>query len=78
MAGKIEDARQSGAEVLVTACTYCQMQFDTVQADHARQNSPLLPALLYTQLLGTAMGLSADTLGLTDNRIPWILGNLHR
>jgi len=78
MTGKIEDARQSGAEVLATACTYCQMQFDTVQADHTPPKSRLLPALLYTQLLGSAMGLSSDALGLPDNRIPWSPGNLWR
>lgn len=71
MNSKIEDARQSGAQILVTACTYCQMQFDGIQVDHADIDAPLLPAVLYTQLLGTAMGLDPDALGITTNNIPW-------
>lgn len=69
---KIEDARQSGAQILITACTYCQLQFDDVQADHAGNDTTQLPAVLYTQLLGTAMGLSPDDLGISTNRIPWV------
>jgi len=76
MAAKLEDARQSGAQALTTACTYCQLQFDTVQADHAGPAGQVLPALLYTQLLGTAMGLSADALGVSANRIPWRIADL--
>ncbi len=71
MHSKIADARQSGAQIMATACTYCQMQFDTVQADHARDEEQLLPALLYTQLLGTAMGMPPDALGMSASRIPW-------
>jgi len=71
MAAKIGDAHQSGAQVLATACTYCQLQFDTVQADHASPEGQVLPALLFTQLLGHAMGLSADALGISANRVPW-------
>ncbi len=70
MDNKIEDARREGADILATACTYCQMQFDTVQAEH-REEDPLLPAVLYTQLLGTAMGLPPEALGLKDNLIQW-------
>lgn len=73
MNSKIEDARQSDAQILVTACTYCQMQFDGVQAEHADNGKPLLPAVLYTQLLGTAMGFSPDDLGIGANKIPWAL-----
>jgi heterodisulfide reductase subunit B len=69
---KIDDARQSGAEVLCTACTYCQMQFDTVQADLPAENSgeEKLPAILYPQLLGWCMGLPEKALGLKKNRLP--------
>lgn len=71
MAAKLEDARESGAHILATACTYCQIQFDTVQAEHAAKAKEPLPAILYTQLLGSAMGLSKTTLGLSGHRIPW-------
>ena len=34
MARKLEDARAAGAQVLATACTYCQLQFETVRDAH--------------------------------------------
>ncbi len=71
MTNKIEDARQSGAQVLTTACTYCQLQFDVVQAEQAPEGQPPLPAVFYSQLLGLAMGLTPGDLGLRDNRIQW-------
>lgn len=71
MNSKLADARQAGAQILATACTYCQMQFDDVQADHGPQDQPPLPAVLYSQLLGKAMGIDDASLGLTENRIPW-------
>ncbi|MDJ0808532.1 MAG: CoB--CoM heterodisulfide reductase iron-sulfur subunit B family protein [Desulfobacterales bacterium] len=68
MQRKTEDARQAGAQVLATACTYCQMQFGA--ADDNPDAEPLdrsdLPAILYIQLLGRAMGLPATELGLGD------------
>ncbi|MCG6917308.1 MAG: CoB--CoM heterodisulfide reductase iron-sulfur subunit B family protein [Deltaproteobacteria bacterium] len=69
---KLTDAKQSGADYLCAACTYCQIQFDTVQemilskegANHH------LPSLLYPQLLGLSMGIDGETLGLKLNRLP--------
>lgn len=72
MENKLADARQSGAQVIATACTYCQMQFDGIQAEQISQSYKRLPAVLYTQLLGTAMGLTPADLGLTNNRIQWL------
>jgi heterodisulfide reductase subunit B len=71
MDAKLADARQAGARVVATACTYCQLQFDNIQHDQAPHNGQLLPAVLYTQLLGMAMGMPDDRLGMTDNRIQW-------
>lgn len=72
MANKIADARQSGAQVLITACTYCQLQFDTVQTEQTPASGARLPAVLYTQLLGIALGLPPEVLGLCDNKIQWL------
>lgn len=58
---KIADALESGAELLCTACPHCHLRFDAVQAGSPE---PTLPALLYTQLLGLALGLPAQSLGL--------------
>jgi heterodisulfide reductase subunit B len=58
---KIADALSSGAEVMCTACPHCHLRFDGVQAD---PEEPAIRTLLYTQLLGLALGLSAKSLGL--------------
>lgn len=71
MQNKLDDARAAGAGVMVTACTYCQMQFDGVQREHTAGGDPLLPAVVYPQLLGVAMGLTEEQLGLSENLIPW-------
>ena len=73
MQRKIKDAAGAGADLLCTACTYCQLQFDHVAAIYRRQpdiEDPL-PAVLYPQLLGVAMGMDRDDLGLDRNRIQW-------
>jgi heterodisulfide reductase subunit B len=69
---KLKNARESGADYLCTACTYCQIQFDTVQQMILSQrglNHPL-PSILYPQLLGLSMGIDSETLGLKMNKIP--------
>jgi heterodisulfide reductase subunit B len=71
-AKKLTDAKQSGADYLCTACTYCQIQFDTVQKmiSAKRGENHQLPAILYPQLLGLSMGLEEKTLGLQLNQLP--------
>jgi heterodisulfide reductase subunit B len=58
---KIADALESGAEAMCSACPHCHLRFDAVQAD---SSDPSIRTLLYTQLLGLAMGLPATSLGL--------------
>lgn len=58
---KIADALESGAEAICTACPHCHLRLDAVQADTA---NPAVRPLLYTQLLGLALGLPAKSLGL--------------
>ena len=69
---KRADAEAAGARLLVTACTYCQLQFDGISKEHlpSAEGRGDLPAVLVTQLLGRAMGLAEDALGLEQNRIP--------
>lgn len=82
MEAKLCAVRQSGAEYICTACTHCQIQFDAVQADlHGPAGSggrqvPTVPSVLYTQLLGLAMGVAEETLGLERNRVE--LGGITR
>ena len=61
---KIDDALASGAEVMCTACPHCHLRFDGVQALPADPDKTAIRTLLYTQLLGLALGLPAKSLGL--------------
>ena len=47
---KLDDAIQSGASMLVTACPYCHLRFTDFQAGGS---TPPLATILYPQLLGT-------------------------
>lgn len=58
---KLADARESGADMVCTACPHCQLHFESATADLP---GPPLPTLLYPQLLGLAMGLPPGSLGL--------------
>jgi len=68
---KLENARDSGAEIVCVACTYCQIQFDTVQHQKLAGNdgNGIIPSVLYTQLLGLSMGYGEEDLGLNRNRL---------
>ncbi len=71
-AKKIANAKEAGAGYLCTACTYCQIQFDSVQNMLPMGSGPgsRLPSLLYPQLLGIAMGVEEEKLGLSKNLLP--------
>jgi len=59
-------AREAGAECISVACPLCQINLDLRQADATKAYGPLpeTAALYVTQLLGLALGLSADELGI--------------
>ncbi|MFH1351225.1 MAG: CoB--CoM heterodisulfide reductase iron-sulfur subunit B family protein [Pseudomonadota bacterium] len=69
---KLLDARQSGADYLCSACSFCQIQFDTVQKMiiDSQNGKDYIPSILYPQLLGLSMGLDHDTLGLGKGQLP--------
>jgi heterodisulfide reductase subunit B len=68
---KIKDALKSGAQYLTMACPYCELQFDRVQRMLISKGNgnPLLPSILYTQLLGLALGIDATVLGIYQNEV---------
>lgn len=64
-ARKLADAQAAGADILATACTYCQLHFDADPAAAPR-------SVLYTHLIGLALGLSPDDLCLKpQSLVPW-------
>jgi heterodisulfide reductase subunit B len=66
---KITDAKAGGADFLCVACVYCQLQFDRVQHRHlaASSDGNSLAPILYTQLLGLALGIESGELGLDQH-----------
>ncbi len=66
---KLVDGWRAGADYLCVACPYCQMQFDHVQQMMAfeRDVDFRLPSIVFPQLLGLAMGIKANALGLNSN-----------
>jgi heterodisulfide reductase subunit B len=69
---KLRDAKDAGADCIVTTCPSCQISFDMLQRTVSRTYNEKydLPVLFYPQLLGLALGLPADELGLKFNRVP--------
>jgi len=70
-ARKLDDAGQSGADFLCSACVYCQLQFDRVQKMQLAKSDSRqpLPSILYTQLLGLGMGIDEAELGIDQNEL---------
>ena len=66
-----QDAKSHGADIMVTPCPLCHLNLDGMQAQAASQHhtSINLPILHLPQLLGLAIGLEPNTLGLHRNLI---------
>jgi heterodisulfide reductase subunit B len=68
---KLERVAAAGAHALVIVCPFCDIMYELQQRRieklyDAHYN---LPVVFYPQLLGLAMGLSAEDVGLTLNRV---------
>ncbi len=61
-----QSAREAGAHCLVTPCPLCQMQLDMYQPDSQKHFSEkiTMPVLHLPQLVGLALGISPEELGL--------------
>ncbi len=69
---KLENVKNAGADCIVTPCAFCHLQFDIGQTEVEKQFGVKynIPVLHYIQLLGLALGLEPEKLGLYDNTIP--------
>jgi heterodisulfide reductase subunit B len=67
---KLKAVQESGAEALVDTCPSCHNMFDMRQKSAAATTGAKLnlPVIYYTQLLGLAMGIPQEKLGLNLNR----------
>lgn len=69
---KLKAVQDCGADALVVSCPSCQMMFDMRQKSAAATVGAKIavPVLYFTQLLGIAMGIDTEKLGLHLNRSP--------
>jgi heterodisulfide reductase subunit B len=67
---KLKALQGLGVDGLVVSCPDCGMMFDSKQKDAAAMvgAKPNLPVLYYTQLLGLALNIQQDNLGLHLNQ----------
>ncbi len=64
----LRNARDWGAEVVVTTCPLCQYNLESAQAGMEWEGERM-PVFYFTQLLGLALGLEEKDLGFKDNKI---------
>lgn len=69
---KIKALQGLNVDALVVSCPACQMMFDSEQKDAAKAVGTKLnlPVLYYTQLLGLALDIEPEKLGLHLNQSP--------
>lgn len=60
VAKKMAGASSSGADLLATACTYCQLQF----GGENQKRPQTIPAVLFSTILGLALGLNPEEVGI--------------
>jgi len=67
----LKDAKKAGAEVIVTLCPLCHLMLDLKQRflEERRGEKIGIPVLYVTQLVGIALGLGPDELGLEMNAV---------
>lgn len=67
---KLQELKKLGADAVTTACPACFMQYDTQQMLMQREGENIhVPVLYYTELLGLALGLAPEDLGLSGHRV---------
>ncbi|MBN1517675.1 CoB--CoM heterodisulfide reductase iron-sulfur subunit B family protein [Candidatus Sumerlaeota bacterium] len=66
----LKEAAKREADLMATVCPLCQFNLDAFAKEAARAYGPVnMPVIYFTQLLGLAMGLSEEKLGLQRNII---------
>ena len=68
---KLEDVAKTGAHALVLVCPFCNVMYEGQQKKIAKAAGLDLkvPVVYYPQVLGLALGFSADELGFKLNRV---------
>jgi len=58
---KLKTAAEAGADYICTACTHCQMQYETVKYENQKQTYNQ-KSIMFTQLIGAALGIKKGRL----------------
>jgi heterodisulfide reductase subunit C len=67
---KLLEVHDKGADALTTCCPECFLQYDTKQAVLKRKGDKMhVPVLTYPELLGLALGITPEELGLASHRV---------
>jgi heterodisulfide reductase subunit B len=68
---KLERAMAAGADALVIICPFCDIMYEFQQRriEKIHETRYRLPVIFYPQLLGLAMGMAAEEVGLRLNRV---------
>ena len=66
---KIENVRAEGAQGIITACEFCDLQLTQVQFDDLAGDAKKIPVIPLPQFLGPALGIGTDMLGVHLNKI---------
>ena len=69
---KLDSAREAKADLMVTACPFCYLQFGRSRDALIRESgdSFIVPSLTFVQLLGLALGLGQTAVGLQGVSLP--------
>jgi len=67
----LSEAKEAGADVIVTVCPLCHLMLDAKQKSLEQKNGKAIgiPVLYVTQLVGIALGLGPEELGLMMNSV---------
>jgi heterodisulfide reductase subunit B len=68
----VQSARSNGAKVIAVSCPLCKYNLELSQSHEPKP----MPVVYFTQLLGLALGLSQQDVGLDDLHYQAIRGNL--
>jgi len=69
---KLQNIKNVGADLIVTPCAFCHLQFDRGQLEIKDKTGLFfnIPVLHYVQFLGLALGLPPEKMGVYNNAIP--------
>jgi heterodisulfide reductase subunit B len=67
---KLDSVKDVEADCIITMCAFCHIKLEMEEIAARSEGKPYeIPVILYTQLLGLALGASPDEVGLRMNKI---------